>query len=576
MVSTQRSRFFSVLGKYTRLLGFTALLAGCASEGGKPGGSNPGAAGSTGMAGSSAGGTTSAMPGEAGDIGVVPAARLNRNQYDSSVRDLLGTALKPAEGFPADELVLGFDTIGSVLRVQPEHVEKYLSAAEALVAELLARPAGDPLRQRYITCDLTADASCVAPAIKNLASAAWRRPASDTELAPYLALAQAQPDATTGLSLALRAVLTSSKFLFRWELDPNIDDSTPHLVSGHEMATRLSYALWGTTPDAELLAAAASGALQTPEGVLAQTRRLLDSGAGLAPLVNSFGAQWLNVNQVATAVPDAELFPNFDADLRLAMMAESKELLREFLASNLHVSRLFDADFTYVNTRLAQHYGLSPVGEGWHKVPTTGTNRGGLLTLGSFLTTTSNPTRTSPVKRGFFVLDRVLCSAPPPPPADVDLNIDEGSGLENKSVRERVALHTQKGTTCFGCHQVMDPIGLGLENYDAIGAYRTSDAFGPIDATGTLPVGSAPTPFNGARELSALLAADERTLPCVVQKLMTFTLGRELGSPQLPLHAAIASATQTAGGGLRSAIESIVVSDIFRMRRPAAATEVAP
>ena len=216
------------------------------------------------------------------------------------------------------------------------------------------------------------------------------------------------------------------------------------------------------------------------------------------------------------------------------------------------------------------------MGEGWHKVPTTGTNRGGLLTLGSFLTTTSNPTRTSPVKRGFFVLDRVLCSAPPPPPADVDLNIDEGSGLENKSVRERVALHTQKGTTCFGCHQVMDPIGLGLENYDAIGAYRTSDAFGPIDATGTLPVGSAPTPFNGARELSALLAADERTLPCVVQKLMTFTLGRELGSPQLPLHAAIASATQTAGGGLRSAIESIVVSDIFRMRRPAAATEVAP
>jgi hypothetical protein len=297
----------------------------------------------------------------------------------------------------------------------------------------------------------------------------------------------------------------------------------------------------------------------------------------LVPLVNSFGAQWLNVNQVNSVVPNADLFPLFDAELRQAMVVESKEVLREFLATNLPVQRLFDADFTYVNARLAQHYGLSGVpAEGWHRVPTAGTARGGLLTLGSYLTSTSNPTRTSPVKRGYFVLDRLLCSAPPPPPSDVDLNIDEGSGLEMLSVRQRVAQHQQKGTTCFACHQVMDAIGLGLENYDAIGAYRTMDNFGPIDATGTLATETAETPFNGARELSALLAADTRTLPCVVKKLMIFTMGRELGAAQQPLETAISSATLQAGGSMRAAIEAIVVSDVFRMRRAATATEAAP
>lgn len=549
-------------------------MAGCASSG-AGGGSPPGVGGSSGSGGnSSLGGSVTTTPGDAGDIGAVPVARLNRTQYDNSVRDLLGTSLHPAEAFPADELVLGFDVIGGALRVQPEHVEKYLAASDTLVSELLARTPTDPLRQRYVTCDVASGAACIGQVTKNLAAAAWRRPVTDAEIAPYVTAAQAQTDAQAGLSVALRAVLTSAKFLFRWELDPNPEDSTPHLVSGHEMATRLSYALWSTTPDAELMAAAASGALQTPEGVLTQTRRLLDTGESLVPLVNTFGAQWLNVNQVNAVVPDVDAFPDFDADLRAAMVGETKELLREFLAQKLPVTRLFDADFTYVNARLAQHYGISGVpATGWHRVPTAGTTRGGLLTLGSYLTATSNPTRTSPVKRGYFVLDRLLCAAPPPPPADVDLNIDTGSGVEMLSVRERVALHQKKGTTCFACHQVMDAIGLGLENYDAIGAYRTMDSFGPIDATGTLPGASAETPFNGARELSALLATDTRTLPCVVKKLMTFTMGRELSTAQEPLEAAVASATAQAGGSLRAAIESIVVSDVFRMRRAATAQE---
>lgn len=562
-----------------RWLALAGALGACATDGpaSAPGGGATTSGGSANFAGESAGGRVNVPPGETGDIGVVPAARLNGTQYNSTVRDLLGTSLQPANGFPADELVLGFDVIAGALRMQPERIEKYLAASDALVSELLQREPTDPIRQRYFTCDVATGPQCWGQVLKNFAAAAWRRPVADAELTAYVAAAQAQPSPDLGLSVALRAVLVSANFLYRWELDPNPDDTTPHLVSGHEMASRLSYALWGTMPDAELLAAADSGALQTAEGVLAQTRRLLDTGAGLQPLVDTFGAQWLNVNQVSSVVPDAAAFPDFDADLRSAMIVETKQFVREFLASSLPVTRLFDADFTYVDARLARHYGIAEVpAEGWHRVPTAGTTRGGLLRLGSFLASTSNPTRTSPVKRGFFVLDRLLCSAPPPPPGDIDLNIDSAPGAENVSVRQRVAQHQQKGTTCFACHQAMDPIGLGLENYDAIGAYREADNFGPIDATGDLPLGDGTVTFDGAEQLSALLATDDRTLPCVVKKLMTFTMGRNLERAQEPLAAAVAAATREGGGSLRTAIEAIVVSDVFRMRRAAAPAEVAP
>ncbi len=565
--------------KSCRLVGIIALLAGCTSSTDDPnpiasGGSvSAGGTDAVGGGGSGAGGSVSVTS----DVGVVPAGRLNRTHYNNSVRDLLGTSLRPADGFPADELVLGFDVIAGVLRVQPEHVEKYLAAGEDLVAELLARPTTDPVRQRYFACDVTSGAECIGQVTKSLAQAAWRRPVTDAEIAPYVQAAIAQSSAEAGISVALRAVLTSSKFLFRWELDPNPEDAAPHLVSGYELATRLSYALWGTTPDAELLAAAADGSLQTPEGVLLQTRRLLSTGAGIGPLIETFAAQWLNVNQVATVTPDGGIFPSFDAELRASMMGETKEVIRDFWQNDVPVSQLFAADFTYVNARLAQHYGLAGVsGAGFQRVPLAGTTRGGLLTLGSFLTATSNPTRTSPVKRGYFVLDRLLCAAPPPPPADVDLNIDTGTGFEDLSVRERVAKHLEKGTTCFACHKIMDPIGLGLEHYDAIGAYRDADAFGPIDATGTLPSANGDVAFNGAKELAAYLAADERTLPCVVTKLMTYGLGRELRDLQLPYKDSVVTATKTGGGNFRAAIESLVQSDLFRTRRAAKADEVKP
>jgi hypothetical protein len=573
------------VGWCVRSAALSALLFGCTSgTGGGPAGLDPAGGGSSPAAGGngSSGSGAGASAGTAGgatvtsDIGVPPVGRLNRTQYDNTVRDLLGTALHPAaDGFPADELVLGFDTIASALRVQPEHVEKYLAASDALVTELLARPATDPTHLKYFNCDVKSGAACITTVARNLASAAWRRPVTDAELAPYVAAAQAQPTLDLGLSVALRAVLTSANFLYRWELDPNPEDTAPHALNAYEVATRLSYALRGSLPDASLQLAASSGALSTPDGVLKEARRLLD--ASVAPLVDTFGAQWLNVNQVNTVTPDAMEYPKFDAALRAAMVAEAKAFVSEFLQGKQPVSQLFSADFAYVNARLADHYGIPGItGDALQRVSAAGTHRGGILTMGSFLTATSNPNRTSPVKRGYYVLDRLLCAAPPPPPPTVNLNIDQGSGLEKLSVRQRLAEHEKKGATCFACHQSMDAIGLGLENYDGIGTYRTADAFGPIDATSSLPGPNGPTAFNGPTELAALLAGDERMLPCVVKKVMTFSLGRDIAAPQEPLKAAIVDATKANGSTLRAALEALVVSDIFRMRRAATASEVTP
>jgi hypothetical protein len=332
-------------------------------------------------------------------------------------------------------------------------------------------------------------------------------------------------------------------------------------------------------PDAELFAAAESGALTQTDGVLAQARRLLDTGYALAPLVDGFVAQWLNVNQLRAVVPDQALFPEFDEELREAMIAETKAYAWEFLAGQQPVTSIFNADFSYMNQRLAEHYGVPGVtGTELRRVSLAGTSRRGLLTLGSYLTATSNPTRTSPVKRGFYVMDRLLCEAPPPPPPGVDTNIDQGSGLENVSVRERLAQHQQKGNTCYACHQVMDTIGLGLEHFDAVGKYRDNDEFGPIDASGQLPSpdGSTATPFDGAAPLADMLATDPRTLTCAVEKLLTYTLGRQFGPDQDSLKETLAAKALTDGGSLRSAIEAVVVADVFRQRRAAAQTEVTP
>ena len=562
-------------------------VAGCTGVGANPpiwtgsgSGSGPNGIGgpSGGPPGTGSGGATSRG---LADIGFVTAARLNQTQYNNTVHDLLGTSLTPANAFPPDETSLGFNTISSVLRLQPEHIEQYVSAAQAMMTEFFARPATDPMRMRYITCDyMTGGPSCTQQILSNFASKAWRRPVVTSELAPLLALAAAQATPQAGLQVALEAALVSTKFVYRLEFDSNPNNTTAHRLTAYELANRLSYLLWSTMPDDELFASAASGALLTDNGLQAQVTRMLGVTPKAQSLVSSFGAQWLGVSGLGTITPDPMLFPKFNDAIRQAMVAETTSFLWDFVSNALPIPQLLTASFTYVNQPLAAHYGLPAVqGQPMQRVSTAGTNRAGLLTQGTFLAGFSNATRTSPVKRGLYVLSRLLCSSPPAPPPNVNQNLDQVAGAQNLSVRQQLLAHEQLGPSCAACHKVMDPIGLGMENFDAVGQYRTSDSFGPIDATGTIPnpTGTGTLTFKGEPQLAAILANDPRLLPCAVQQLVTFGLGRSFGPPgdQVALDRLVAS-TASGGQSFVSAFRALTMDDVFRSRRAAAQSEVMP
>jgi hypothetical protein len=547
--------------------------AGSGSSAGAAG--NPATTGGAGTTGNATGGSGVGGP---LDVGVSTATRLNRTQYNNTVHDLLGTTANPADAFPADETALGFDTIAGTLRVQPERSEKYLSASADLINELFARPATDATWKRYFTCDYaTAGAACQRTILKAFATRAWRRPVDDAELNPYATLVAAGPTPKDGMIAAMRAVLVSSNFLYRFERDPSIDDTKAHRLNGYELASRLSYFLWGTMPDDALFTAAGAGTLLDDAGLKTQVGRMLSDQARVRVLIDTFGAQWLGVNHMLQVTPDKAAFPMFSEPVRAAMINEAKSFLLDFMGNNKAIPQMLSADFTYANASLASFYGLPAVqGDALVRVPTTGTNRpAGLLTLGAFLAGESNPTRTSPVKRGLYVLERLLCSAPPPPPGNVSLNIDQGSGLEKLPIRQRLQMHQMKGSGCAACHVVMDSIGLGLENYDAVGRYRTSDEFGAIDATGMLPSPNGPVSFNGAQQLSAAIAARPEMVPCIVEKMLTFGVGRSFETS----HDIRDAVAKSAGGGtatLRGALEAVIMSDAFRNRRAALATEVKP
>jgi hypothetical protein len=568
----------------------SAMSLGCVGAVGDPaasgsagtGGGTTGSAGTTATTGGAGqnGTTGGAGTGVGGplDVGVSTATRLNRTQFNNTVHDLLGTTANPADSFPADETALGFDTIAGTLRVQPERSEKYLSASADLINELFAKPATDATWKRYFTCDYaTAGSTCQRTILKAFATRAWRRPVDDAELNPYVTLVGAGPTPKDGMIAAMRAVIVSANFLYRFERDPNIDDTKAHRLNGYELASRLSYFLWGTMPDDTLFSAAGAGTLMDDAGLKTQVSRMLSDQTRVQVLIDTFGAQWLGVNHMLQVTPDATAFPMFNEPVRAAMISEAKRFLLDFMGNNKAIPQMLSADFTYANSALASFYGLPAVqGTALVRVPTTGTNRSaGLLTLGAFLAGESNPTRTSPVKRGLYVLERLLCSAPPPPPGNVNLNIDQGSGLEKLPIRTRLQMHQMKGSGCAACHVVMDSIGLGLENYDAVGRYRASDEFGPINATGMLPASGGAQSFDGAQQLSTVLAGRAELVPCIVEKMLTFGVGRSFESDH-SIRDAVAASAGNGTATLRGALEAVVMSDAFRNRRAALATEVKP
>lgn len=650
------------------------------------------------------------------DPGHVTLRRLNRTEYQNTIRDLLGVGFDAAGFFPVDELGYGFDNNGDVLSLPPALLEKYLQAAEEIAAQAIVTPesilepaqthawnklrggeaasqgvcglftngrvwaearfdqpgeyllrvrayatqagdepvkirlfAGDDeLRQaavvaegddpqtyvarftaepgtRPVGVELLNDAwmpwvedasrrdrnlfvleiSIVGPTNKlqpdelpeshrrvaswaptqaewfggqgwservrqligRLLARAYRRPPTDEEidrLAAFIEAARDRGDSfERAIQLAVAATLVSPQFLMRGETAP-AGASGVRRLDAYELASRLSYFLWSSMPDDELLQLAAEGILH--DRLDAQVDRMLASDKS-DELLRNFGEQWLETRRLATLKRDPQRFPEFDAELSAAMREETHRLLADILRHDRPLPTLLAADYSFVNSRLARHYGLeTPAGgeaDAFVRVELPQERRAGVLAHGSVLTVTAFADRTSPVLRGKWVLEHLLADPPPPPPPDAGALPEAAGDLAGKSLRERMEIH-RADPTCASCHKRMDPIGLALENFDAIGRWRQFDGADRIDANGQLPDGRQVSGAAGLRDV--LLADFQRVRRSIAERLLTYALGRGLEPYDRCAVNEIVAATQSGGDTLRGMIRAIVKSAPFTQR----------
>jgi|TARA_B100002003_G_scaffold249422_1_gene285714 mono/diheme cytochrome c family protein len=436
-----------------------------------------------------------------------------------------------------------------------------------------SRPAIDtPSRARLFICqpppdDDVAATACATNILSTLARRAFRRPVADDDVQRLLTFYEQGAAAggfDGGIELALRRLLVSPEFLFRIEEDPEgAAPGTPYALSDLELASRLSFFVWSSIPDDELLEVAIRGELQNPSVLEAQTRRLLDDPRAKA-LVTNFAGQWLSLRNAAAVQPDEDQFPDFGEDLRQGFRRETELLFESILRENRSVVELLSADYTFINERLARHYGIPNVrGSHFRRVSLDDPARAGLLGHGSILTVTSHANRTSPVVRGKWVLENILGNPPPPPPPNVPA-LEETTTGKQLTMREAMEQH-RANPVCASCHRVMDPMGLALEPFDAIGRRRTpNQTKTPMDLTGVLPDG---TTFEGPEGLrAALLAHPDRFVTTLTQKLVTYAIGRGVEYYDAPAVRAITRAAADDDYRLTTLILGVVKSTPFRMR----------
>jgi hypothetical protein len=471
---------------------------------------------------------------ETGDFprnpGRTTVRRLNRNEYNNSVRDLFGIDFLPGRDFPSDGAGgEGFDNVGDAMFVQPSLMEKYLAASKKVVSAIY----DTPLHLARVIVDKPDDKTPPEKAARSVlmthASLAFRRRVSDQDLAPLLALfSKKLADGATyeeALRPALQALLVHPSFLFRIEADQ--PGKSEWRIDDFELATRLSYFLWASMPDRRLLKLADDGKLSNPAVLRAEARRMIADRRSES-LARHFAGQWLGFEDLReVAQPDATRFPTFTQSLRVAMYRESVEFFNHLVHANRPATELIHSDYTFANGELARHYGLEGVsGSQLQRVQLNDPNRGGVIGQASVLTATSMPLRTSPVKRGKWILDTLLGTPPPPPPPDAGVLPGDDKSTEGKSFRETLEIHRTKAS-CAGCHEKIDPLGFGLENFDAIGRWRTKDANGkPVDSLATLP---GDITFSTPMELKdLLLSSDELFLRNLARKMLAYALGRPL------------------------------------------------
>ena len=459
---------------------------------------------------------------EAGAYGPRQLRLLTRREYHQTLVDLLGVEPLSLADVPIDPIVEGFDNNADAEVVTDRHVEAYMGVAEEVATAAIAGGLA-------IGC-MPEDPACAADFVASYGRRAFRRPLTADEINHYTAQfdpAISEGDFYQGATLALRALLVSPHFLYRFELGEPDGEGNFRLTS-HEIATALSYGLWGTMPDETLLAAADDGSLADPDAIDAEVRRMLDDPRARVAF-DAFATQWLGTAPLLQVNKDAQIYPAFTPQIREAMAAEQRTFVGHVVFDGEQtMAALLDPGYTFANDALAGFYQLPAPGSAEPTmVPVTDGRRGGLLRLGSVLASHAHPNESAPIKRGAFVRERLLCQPLLPPPPGV--NATPPAVDPNATTRERFSQHSAD-PACAGCHARIDPLGFGFEHYDGVAGYRDAENGLPIDASGkVVDVDGADTelPFDGLAELSSLLAARVEPGHCVVSQYQRFTLGRD-------------------------------------------------
>ena len=429
-----------------------------------------------------------------------------------------------------------------------------------------------PSRHRIFVCRPSSaqdEESCATKILSTLARRAYRRPLTEDDIQTLLDFYKAghnEGGFEAGIGSALERILVGPEFLFRIEVDPeNVASNTTYRISDLELASRLSFFLWSSIPDDQLLELAEGGKLSDPVVLEQQVRRLLKDSRSKA-LVSNFAAQWLQLRSLRAINPDQDVFPYFEENLREAFRVETELFFESLLREDRSVLALLSANYTFVNERLARHYGIPDVyGSHFRRVELETEERRGLLGKGSILALTSYANRTSPVLRGKWVLENLLGTPPPPPPPNIPDLVERDQDGQAFSMREALEQH-RANPACAACHNVMDPLGFALENFDGIGTWRTTDAGDPIDSSGVLPDG---TPFRGPAELQRVLleSKSEEFVATATERLLTYALGRGVESYDAPAIRSIIREAAPNNYRWSSLILGIVKSAPFQMRR---------
>ncbi len=514
------------------------------------------------------------------DPGPFVIRRLNKREYGNTLHDIFGVDPAIAHDLPDEVTGAGYTNTLSALQI-----EKYLSIANDVLARSFSPAGAKPTAvQRRLLGELPAkgvDPTVAARKVaRSLARLAFRRPASDAEVDVFIrvfALARANGKPySEALKLMVKATLVSPQFLFitpargnNTGLNAGNTMASQEMVplDDYQLASRLSYLLWATMPDAELSALADAGKLQNPAVLEAQAQRLINDPRSRA-LFDGFGAQWLGMDKLEGKTFDAQKFPQMTPKLRLAMYDEARLVFQEILRKNLNLVTFVDGNFTYLNESLARIYGMEQTvhGEQMRRVTLTDTNRGGILTMPGTLANTSFPNRTSPVNRGVWVLEQILGEHVPPPPPNVpSLEKQDKQIIAKLTLRQRTELH-RSNPICASCHKVLDPIGFGLENYDAIGRWRTvDDSAGKIDATGELPGGHR---FTTPAQLKQIIAGRKDDFcRSLTGKLLAYALGRQLEGYDLVIVDRMTDSIEKDDYRMQTLVLSVVTSDPFTHTR---------